>query len=199
MSDTGARADWATKDFYAELGVDTEGHPGRDQEGLPQARARQPPRLQPGRHRQAREVQGRRRGLRRRRRRGEAQEVRRDPQPLRRRRVPRRLPAAGPRRRRSGSTSATCCATGRGGFGDMFGDIFGGRGGAADAHSRPVRSGAPTSRAARRSSFTDALDGVTISLRLTSDAACPDCHGTGGKPGHPAARSARSARAPGSS
>jgi molecular chaperone DnaJ len=31
--------------------------------------------------------------------------------------------------------------------------------------------------------FTDAIDGVTISLRLTSDAPCPDCNGTGGKPG----------------
>jgi molecular chaperone DnaJ len=29
----------------------------------------------------------------------------------------------------------------------------------------------------------DAMDGVTISLRLTSDSACPECHGTGGKPG----------------
>jgi molecular chaperone DnaJ len=32
-------------------------------------------------------------------------------------------------------------------------------------------------------SFVDALNGVTIGLRLTSDSACPDCHGTGGKPG----------------
>ena len=39
----------------------------RDQEGLPQAGARQPPRLQPGRRRQARQVQDGRRGLRRRR------------------------------------------------------------------------------------------------------------------------------------
>ena len=31
--------------------------------------------------------------------------------------------------------------------------------------------------------FTDALDGVTVSLRLTSDTACPTCQGTGGKPG----------------
>ena len=31
--------------------------------------------------------------------------------------------------------------------------------------------------------FTDAIEGVTISLRLTSDAPCPDCRGTGGKPG----------------
>ncbi|CAA9373700.1 MAG: Chaperone protein DnaJ, partial [uncultured Nocardioides sp.] len=68
----------------------------RDQEGLPQAGACQPPRLQPGRRRQARHVQGGRRGLRRRRRCGQAQEVRRVPlalgdRRLRRRRVPGRL------------------------------------------------------------------------------------------------------------
>ena len=31
--------------------------------------------------------------------------------------------------------------------------------------------------------FTDSVEGVTISLRLTSDAPCPQCKGTGGKPG----------------
>jgi len=31
--------------------------------------------------------------------------------------------------------------------------------------------------------FTDAVDGTTVSLRLQSDAACPTCNGTGGKPG----------------
>jgi molecular chaperone DnaJ len=31
--------------------------------------------------------------------------------------------------------------------------------------------------------FTEAMDGVTISLRLSSDSACKDCNGTGGKPG----------------
>ena len=32
-------------------------------------------------------------------------------------------------------------------------------------------------------SFHDAVDGTTISLRLSSDAPCPTCSGTGGKPG----------------
>ena len=31
--------------------------------------------------------------------------------------------------------------------------------------------------------FTDSVEGVTIGLRLTSDAPCPTCKGTGGKPG----------------
>ena len=66
-----------------------------------------------------------------------------------------------------------------GGLGDMFGDMFGG--GRTRAQARP-RRGADVETSATIS-FTDALEGVTISLRLTSDAACATCHGSGGKPG----------------
>ena len=72
-------------------------------------------------------------------------------------------------------------AGGGGGFGDMFGDLFGG--GGRRAQQRRPASRAPTSRPTATIGFTDAIDGVTISLRLTSDAPCPDCSGTGGKPG----------------
>lgn len=69
-----------------------------------------------------------------------------------------------------------------GGLGDMFGDMFGGGGGGRTrAQARP-RKGADVETSATIS-FTDALEGVTISLRLTSDAACTTCHGSGGKPG----------------
>jgi molecular chaperone DnaJ len=72
--------------------------------------------------------------------------------------------------------------TGGGGFGDLFGDIFGGgRGRQQQGRPRPTRGADVESNATI--SFTDAMDGVTISLRLTSDAPCPDCRGTGGKPG----------------
>ena len=67
---------------------------------------------------------------------------------------------------------------GGGGFGDMFGDLFGGR----TRQQRRPQKGADVETTATIS-FTDALEGVTISLRLTSDAPCPDCSGTGGKPG----------------
>jgi molecular chaperone DnaJ len=71
--------------------------------------------------------------------------------------------------------------SGAGGFGDMFGDIFGGGGGARTRQPRP-RRGADIDTTATIG-FVEALDGVTISLRLTSDSACPTCQGTGGKPG----------------
>ncbi len=69
---------------------------------------------------------------------------------------------------------------GGGGFGDMFGDLFGG-GGRRQQARRPVKG--PDVETSATIGFTDAIDGVTVSLRLTSDAACPDCQGTGGKPG----------------
>jgi molecular chaperone DnaJ len=73
-----------------------------------------------------------------------------------------------------------------GGFGDVFGDFLGGGGGGAQRQSqssraRPVRGSDVESSATI--GFTDSVDGVTISLRLTSDAPCSTCKGTGGKPG----------------
>ncbi|MFT4264297.1 MAG: DnaJ C-terminal domain-containing protein [Nocardioides sp.] len=65
-----------------------------------------------------------------------------------------------------------------GGFADMFGDLFGG---GRQRRARPTK-GADIETTATIG-FVDALEGVTISLRLTSEAPCPDCNGTGGKPG----------------
>ena len=72
--------------------------------------------------------------------------------------------------------------SGSGGLGDMFGDIFGGGGGRRTQQTRRPSKGADQETSATIS-FDDALDGVTISLRLASDSACPTCSGTGGKPG----------------
>lgn len=67
---------------------------------------------------------------------------------------------------------------GGGGFGEMFGDLF--RGGRQQ--QRRAQKGADVETTATIG-FTDAIEGVTISLRLTADAPCADCKGTGGKPG----------------
>ncbi|GAB3071820.1 molecular chaperone DnaJ [Nocardioides zeae] len=69
-------------------------------------------------------------------------------------------------------------AGGAGGLGDMFGDLFGRR---QQTRSRATKGADVESTATI--SFTDALEGVTISLRLSSEAACSTCSGTGGKPG----------------
>ena len=73
------------------------------------------------------------------------------------------------------------CIRDSGGLGDMFGDLFGG-GQRGRSQQARARRGADVESTATIG-FTEALDGVTVSLRLTSDAACPTCHGTGGKPG----------------
>jgi molecular chaperone DnaJ len=71
-------------------------------------------------------------------------------------------------------------AAGAGGIGDLFGGIFGrGRGGPTTA--QPRRGADIESEVTL--GFTEATDGVTVPLRLTSDAPCPVCHGTGAKAG----------------
>src|SRR3954454_17224759 len=68
---------------------------------------------------------------------------------------------------------------GGGGFGDMFGDLFGGSGRARRA---PRAQKGPDVETTATISFTDAFDGVTVSLRLTPASSCPECKGTGAKP-----------------
>ena len=72
---------------------------------------------------------------------------------------------------------------------DLFGDLFrqggagggGGFGGGTRATTR-ARRGADV-ETETVIDFADAVDGTTISMRLRSDAPCPTCSGTGGKPG----------------
>jgi molecular chaperone DnaJ len=68
---------------------------------------------------------------------------------------------------------------GGGGFSDIFGTMFGG--GRARQQAAP-RRGADIETDATIG-FLDSIEGVTVSLRLSSDAACPDCNGTGARSG----------------
>lgn len=69
-----------------------------------------------------------------------------------------------------------------GGFGDFLGGIFNRRANGGGARSRQPRRGADL-ESSLTLSFDDALDGVTVPLRLSSDAPCTSCHGTGAKAG----------------
>lgn len=74
---------------------------------------------------------------------------------------------------------------GPGGFdiGDLFGDLFN-RGGGTTTRTRTTRPQRGADVETETSiDFTDAVDGTTLRLRLSSDAPCPTCSGTGGKPG----------------
>ena len=67
-----------------------------------------------------------------------------------------------------------------GNLGDILGGVFGG--GGARTRRRASRRGADI-ETDTTISFTDAIDGVTVSLRLASEAPCRVCHGTGAQPG----------------
>ena len=69
-----------------------------------------------------------------------------------------------------------------GGFGDLFGGMFGGGGAGTRTRTTNPRRGADVETDATIG-FTDAIEGVTVSLRLSSDAPCPDCSGTGARAG----------------
>jgi len=71
-----------------------------------------------------------------------------------------------------------------GGVGDVFGGLFGGGGGAqrgGQRAARPRKGG--DVEAAVTLAFLDALQGVTVPLRLTTSGACETCHGSGAAPG----------------
>ena len=69
------------------------------------------------------------------------------------------------------------------GSGGRLGDLLGGRfgGGRSGTQTRPRRGTDIETEATL--SFNDAIDGTTVSLRLTGEGACPTCHGTGAKSG----------------
>jgi molecular chaperone DnaJ len=68
---------------------------------------------------------------------------------------------------------------GAGGIGDVLGGLFGGR---AGGRTSSPRRGADMESEVMLS-FQDAVDGVTVPLRMASDKPCPSCHGTGGRNG----------------
>jgi len=69
----------------------------------------------------------------------------------------------------------------QGGFGDFLGGMFN-RGRTGGRRSPQPRRGADMESSATLS-FEDSLDGVTLPLRLSEDAPCTMCHGTGAKAG----------------
>jgi molecular chaperone DnaJ len=88
--------------------------------------------------------------------------------------------------RQQGGGAGGPAGSGAGGFGGVFGDVLGGLfnrgGGASHSTVRPARRGADIDSEATIS-FADALDGVTVSLRLTSEDPCGSCAGTGAAAG----------------
>jgi molecular chaperone DnaJ len=66
-------------------------------------------------------------------------------------------------------------------LGDLLGGMFGGRGGTTTTQARPRRGADVETETSL--SFSDAIDGATVSLRLTGEGPCKTCMGTGAKAG----------------
>jgi len=70
-------------------------------------------------------------------------------------------------------------AAGGGGLGDVLGGLFGQRAGRTQT---AARRGADVESSVTLP-FEEAVHGVTVPLRMTSEQPCPTCHGTGGRGG----------------
>jgi molecular chaperone DnaJ len=73
--------------------------------------------------------------------------------------------------------SGTTTTAGGGGIGDMFGGLFGSR-----SRTTQARRGADVESEVSIG-FAEAVDGVTVPLRMTSSSACTSCAGTGARAG----------------
>ncbi len=192
MSDTdGMRADWAGKDFYAVLGVKKDAPADEIKKAYRRLARANHPDSNPGdtaKHDTFKKV-------------AEAYDVVGDPAKRVKYDEMRRLYAAGgyPAGGAGGGFGGGFGGqggginledllrdgggAGAGGFGDMFGDLFGGGGGGRRRTTRPRPTKGGDVETTATISFTDAMDGVTVSLRLSSESACTTCGGSGGKPG----------------
>ncbi|QCX26354.1 molecular chaperone DnaJ [Nocardioides jishulii] len=177
----GMRADWAQKDFYAVLGVSKSADAAEIKKAYRQLARENHPDSNPGDEAKAEKFKAV----------AEAYDVIGDPEKRKKYDEMRSLYASGGAGGGFGAGSQggfdlndlfgdRAGRGGPGGFGDVFTDLFGG-GTRQRATQRP-RKGQDVETNATIS-FTDAIDGVTVSMRLTSDAACGTCRGTGGKPG----------------
>ena len=190
----GFRADWAQKDFYAELGVKKDASTEEIKKAYRKLARANHPDSNPGDSADSRAKHDRFKAV------AEAYDVIGDPEKRKKYDEMRELYGSGANRYGFGGGGQggggfnlddllrdRASGGGGGGFGDMFGDLFGGgfgrQGGGRRQQPRPRAQKGQDVETTATISFTDAIDGVTISLRLTSDAPCPDCHGTGGKPG----------------
>jgi molecular chaperone DnaJ len=178
MTEEGIRSDWATKDFYKELGVSKTASADEIKKAYRRLARANHPDSHPGdaaKHEKFKAV-------------AEAYDVLGDPEKRKKYDQTREMfsrggfPAGGAGfggvniddllRDRAGAG---------GGFGDLFGDLFGGGFGASRRPPRAAR-GADVETTATIG-FAEALEGVTVSLRISADGACATCNGTGGKPG----------------
>lgn len=177
-SNDGIRSDWATKDFYAVLGVSKSASGDEIKKAYRKLARANHPDSHPGdtaKHEKFKQV-------------AEAYDVIGDAEKRKKYDQARELFASGGFPAGGAGVSGNVNIedllrdrAGGGGFGDLFGDFLGFGAGARRQQPRPAR-GADL-ETSTTIGFVEALEGITVSLPVASDAACPTCSGTGGKPG----------------
>jgi molecular chaperone DnaJ len=174
-----SNADWANKDFYKVLGVDKDAEPAAVKKAYRKLARANHPDSKPGdkaAEERFKEV-------------AEAYDVLGDAEKRKEYDQMRSMfaggfPAGGGGFQGPGGFGGGAAS---GGFdiSDLFGNLFGGGGGGGAgprSSTRRASRGADLETEATID-FTDAVEGTTVGLRLSSDSACPTCHGSGGKPG----------------
>jgi molecular chaperone DnaJ len=169
------RADWADKDFYAELGVKKDATEAEIKKAWRKIAKDNHPDTHPGdveRHNKYKAA-------------SEANDVVSDPAKRKKydefRSMSRGGFGFGGTGGGQGVNFSDLFGGQTGGLGDMFGDLFGST--QRRQQARPTARKGADAETTTTIGFTDAVNGVTVSLRLASEAPCATCNGTGGKPG----------------
>lgn len=173
-------ADWANKDFYKVLGVDKDADAAAIKKAYRKLAREHHPDSRPGdkvAEERFKEV-------------AEAYDIVGDPEKRKEYDQMRSMfaggfPAGGGGGGGFGFPGGYSGGTTTGGFdiSDLFGNLFGGGGGGGPrGGARRASRGADLETEATID-FTEAVEGTTVALRLSSDAPCPTCSGSGGKPG----------------
>lgn len=174
--------DWLEKDYYKVLGVSKDASPDDIKKAYRKLARSLHPDANPGNaeaERRFKEV-------------GEAHDVLADPKKRKQYDEERRLFGGGGFRfPRGGQNTAggnfedlfrQAQSGGDGGIGDLFGGLFNQAGGRTRTSGRGPRRGSDIEGEVAIG-FSDAVNGVTVSMKMVSDAACQQCHGTGAKAG----------------
>jgi molecular chaperone DnaJ len=176
---TSGQAEWATKDFYKVLGVPKDADQAQIKKAYRKLARENHPDSKPG----DKAAEDRFKEV------AEAYDVVGDPAKRKQYDEMRSMFAGGGFPGGFGRGGPTGPGPGAGGFdlSDLLGGMFGGGGNFPGGFGGRTRANRPAKGADLETettlSFTDAVQGTTIAMRLSSDAPCPTCSGTGGKPG----------------
>lgn len=169
--------DWLEKDYYAVLGVSK----GASSDEIKKAFRKLARENHPDRHAGDKAAESRFKEV------SEAYDVLSDADKRKEYDEARKLFGAGFRFPGSGGSSGSFvddsfrrATNGDGGLGDLLGGMFGQ--GSRRPGGRGPRRGHDI-EGEQTIDFRDAIDGVTVSLVISSDEACANCHGTGARPG----------------